>query len=127
MVMAAFGVLEIGENREGYWTGQRFMEQVTKAVQIAEVKYPTSQGYHHNWCFDHICNHTAYAEDALIASKMNKGPRGKTAEDERHSLEQTTTDNQSARRTTKGSGPCSRGERLQHKRNEAGRHASNSS
>ena len=76
MVMAALGVLEIGENREGYWTGQRFMEQVTKAVQIAEVKYPTSQGYHHNWCFDHIYNHTAYAEDALIASKS--GPLAAT-------------------------------------------------
>ena len=53
------------------------MEQVTKAVKIAEVKYPTSQGYHHIWCFDHSCNHTAFAEDALIASKMNKGPGGK--------------------------------------------------
>ena len=74
---SALALLEIGENREGYWTGQRFMEQVTKAVKIAEVKYPTSQGYHHIWCFDHSCNHTAFAEDALIASKMNKGPGGK--------------------------------------------------
>ena len=74
---SALAVLEIGENREGYWTGERFMEQVTKAVKIAEVKYPTSQGYHHIWCFDHSCNHTAFAEDALIASKMNKGPGGK--------------------------------------------------
>jgi hypothetical protein len=74
---SALALLEIGENREGYWTGQRFVEQVTKAVKIAEVKYPTSQGYHHIWCFDHSCNHTAFAEDALIASKMNKGPGGK--------------------------------------------------
>ena len=71
---SALALLEIGENREGYWTGQRFMEQVAKAVKIAEVKYPTSQGYHHIWCFDHSCNHTAFAEDALIASRMNKGP-----------------------------------------------------
>ena len=70
-------LLEIGENREGYWTGELFMEQVTKAVAIAEVKYPPSQGYHHIWCFDHSCNHTAFAGDALIASKMNKGSGGK--------------------------------------------------
>ena len=71
---SALAFLEISKNREGYWTGQRFMEQVAKAVKIAEVKYPTSQGYHHIWCFDHSCNHTAFAEDALIASRMNKGP-----------------------------------------------------
>ena len=52
------------------------MEQMTKAVKIAEVKYPTSQGYHHISCFDHSCNHTAFAEDPLIASKK-KGPVGK--------------------------------------------------
>ena len=68
---SALAVLEIGENREGYWTGERFMEQVTKAVEVAEVKYPTSRGYHYIWCFDHSCNHTAFAEDALITSKMN--------------------------------------------------------
>ena len=50
---------------------------VAKAVKIADVKYPPSQGYHHTWCFDHSCGHTAFAEDALIASKMNKGPGGK--------------------------------------------------
>ena len=70
-------VLEIGEQREGYWNNERFMEQVAKAVKIAEVKYPSSQGYHHIWCFDHSCGHTAFADDALNASKMNKGPGGK--------------------------------------------------
>ena len=70
---SALAFLEIGENCEGYWTGERSMEQVAKAVKMAEVKYPTSQGYHHIWCFGHSCNHTAFAEDA---SKMNKGPGG---------------------------------------------------
>ena len=74
---SALAVLEIGEHREGYWNSDRFMEQVGKAVKIADVKYPPSQGYHHVWCFDHSCGHTAFAEDALIASKMNKGPGGK--------------------------------------------------
>ena len=70
-------LLEIGENREGYWNSDLFMEQIAKAVKIAEVKYPPSQGYHHTWCFDHSCNHTAFADDALLAAKMNKGPGGK--------------------------------------------------
>ena len=74
---SALAVLEIGEHREGYWNSDRFMEQVGKAVKIANLKYPPSQGYHHVWCFDHSCGHTAFAEDALIASKMNKGPGGK--------------------------------------------------
>ena len=37
---SALAFLEIGDNREGYWTGERSMEQVAKAVKIAEVKYP---------------------------------------------------------------------------------------
>ena len=53
------------------------MEQMTKAVKIADIKYPSSQGYHHVWCLDHSCGHTTFAEDALIASKMSKGPGGK--------------------------------------------------
>ena len=74
---SACAILEIGEQREGYWNNDRFMEQMEKAVKIAEVKYPSSQGYHHIWCLDHSCGHTAFAEDALIANKMNKGPGGK--------------------------------------------------
>ena len=70
---SALSILEIGEQWEGYWNSDRFMEQVAKAVKIAEVKYPPSQGYHHVWCLDHSCGHTAFADDALIASKMNKG------------------------------------------------------
>ena len=74
---SALKILKIGEQQEGYWNSERFMKQVAEAVKIAEVKYPPSQGYHHIWCFDHSCGHTAYAENALIASKMNKGPGGK--------------------------------------------------
>ena len=81
------------------------MEQVTKAVKIAEVKYPTSQKYHHIWCFDHSCNHTAFSEYALIASKMNKVSGGKQPK-------WTATNHDSARRTIEGSSPCSGGERL---------------
>ena len=40
---SALAVLEIGEHREGYWNSDRFMEQVGKAVKIADMKYPPSQ------------------------------------------------------------------------------------
>ena len=50
-------ILEIGEHREGYWNNDRFMEQMAKAVKIAETKYPSSQGYSHIWCLDHSCGH----------------------------------------------------------------------
>ena len=50
------------------------MGQMEKAVKIAEVKYSSSQGYRHIWCLDHSCGHTAFADDALIANKMSKGP-----------------------------------------------------
>ena len=38
----ALEILEIGEQREGYWNSDHFMEQVAKAMKIAEVKYPPS-------------------------------------------------------------------------------------
>ena len=74
---SACAILEIGEQREGYWNNDRFMGQMEKAVKIAEVKYPSSQGYRHIWCLDHSCGHTAFGDDALIANKMSKGPGGK--------------------------------------------------
>ena len=74
---SACAILEIGEQREGYLNNDRFMEQMEKAVKIAEVKYPSSQGYHHIWCLDHSCGHTAFADDALNANKMSKGSGGK--------------------------------------------------
>ena len=46
-------------------------------MKIAEVKYPSSQGYNHIWCLDHSCGHTAFADDALNANKMSKGSGGK--------------------------------------------------
>ena len=52
------------------------------------MKYPPSQGYHHVWCFDHNCGHTAFAEDA---SKMNKGPGGKQPDTVWNGLPQTMT------------------------------------
>ena len=39
--------LEYGESKEGYWTRDRFMAQMEKAVRIAEYKYPKTSGWRH--------------------------------------------------------------------------------
>ena len=69
--------LEYGENKEGYWTSEKFMAQIKVAVTIAEVKYPREEGFRIVWIFDHSSCHGAYAEDALNAYKMNVKPGGK--------------------------------------------------
>ena len=69
--------LEYGENKEGYWTSERFMAQIVVVAKIAEIKYPRDQGYRLMWIFDHSSCHGAYAEDALNALKMNMKPGGK--------------------------------------------------
>ena len=37
-------IIEYVENRDGYWTGEKIVSQVKRAVVIAEIKYP-SQSY----------------------------------------------------------------------------------
>ena len=68
--------LEIGENREGYWTRDKFIAQMKCAIKMAEIKYPTSEGWRHVWVFDHSSCHAAMADDALVAGKMNVKPGG---------------------------------------------------
>lgn len=69
--------LEYGEAREGYWTRDRFVAQMERAVQIAEIKYPKSSGWRHVWVFDHSSCHAAMADDALDVNHMNVKPGGK--------------------------------------------------
>ena len=69
--------LEYGENKEGYWNLSRFMAQIQRAVQIAEIKYPKDQGWRHCWIFDNSSCHNAMADDALNVNKMNVNPGGK--------------------------------------------------
>ena len=71
--------IEYGENRDGYWTSERFLEQLKDSVRIVECKYPLEQGYRVTWIFDHSSCHGAYGEDALLASRMNAKPGGKQA------------------------------------------------
>ena len=69
--------IEYGENKDGYWTSERFINQIKSVSQIAEVKYPREKGYKVVFVFDHSSCHGAYAEDALNASRMNAKPGGK--------------------------------------------------
>ena len=65
-------LLEYGAEREGYWTSEKFMLQMKKAVQIAEFKY--NQSTHTIiWLFDQSSCHKAYAPDA---NRMNVNPGG---------------------------------------------------
>ena len=68
-------IIEYGENRDGFWTGEKFLSQVKKALLIAEFKYPREK-YTLLWLFDQSSNHRAKAQDALVAHKMNVRPGG---------------------------------------------------
>ena len=35
-------LLEYGAERDGYWTGVQFMEQMKKACDIADITYPSN-------------------------------------------------------------------------------------
>ena len=68
--------LEYEENREGYWTRDKFIDQMKSAVEMAELKYPKEEGWRHVWVFDHSSCHAAMADDAFDANKMNVNPGG---------------------------------------------------
>lgn len=40
---SARATLEIGQNHDGYWNNEKFMEQMKVAVKVAEAKYPHIQ------------------------------------------------------------------------------------
>ena len=63
--------LEYGENREGYWNSEKFMNQIKMAVKISEIKYPKCDNWRHVWIFDHSSCHAAMPDDALDVSEMN--------------------------------------------------------
>jgi len=41
----------------GYWTSEKFMNQIKEAAIIAEFKYPKEKGYRIAWVFDHSSCH----------------------------------------------------------------------
>ena len=70
-------LLEYGAEKEGYWTGDRFMKQVENAAKIADFKYPKDD-YTIVWLFDQSSCHRKFDEQALLAKKIlvkDEGPR----------------------------------------------------
>ena len=94
-------VFEYGKTCDGYWNNQLFMEQMEVAVKVAEAKYPPC-AFIHVWIFDHSCGHTAFAPDALVATRLNHKPGGKQPA-MRDSVGWQTTEVGTGRRHTKRS------------------------
>ena len=75
--MYARQLFEYGEAKEGYWTSEKFMKQIKRAVEIANYKYPADEGWRVVWIFDHSSCHAAMSDDALDVNRMNVKPGGK--------------------------------------------------
>ncbi|PPQ84825.1 hypothetical protein CVT24_013261, partial [Panaeolus cyanescens] len=68
--------LEYGKNYEGYWTGELFVKQLKEKI-IPEFERLHGPGYQALILVDNSQGHCAYAEDALLVSRMNLKPGGK--------------------------------------------------
>ena len=68
---------EYREAREGYRTGEKFMEQIKGAVQVAEVKYHPEQRWKLVWIFDLTSCHGAMADNALDVNHIECETRRK--------------------------------------------------
>ncbi|CAG8610114.1 10793_t:CDS:2 [Cetraspora pellucida] len=69
-------MMVLDANRDGYWDSKKLLEQVVQAVDIFERTHPKCVSV---FVFDNATSHKAFAEDALVASKMNLGP-GRSAD-----------------------------------------------
>ena len=69
-------IFKFGAQGDGYWNNELFIKQVKTAMKIAEFKYPKAQNTL-VFLFDQSSGHCAYADDALIAHKMNVSNGGK--------------------------------------------------
>ncbi|KIO02026.1 hypothetical protein M404DRAFT_16178 [Pisolithus tinctorius Marx 270] len=63
-----------GKNNDGFWTNEKLVKQVKKAIVIFEYMYPNSVA---EFVFDQSSAHGAFAKDALNAKEMNVRPGGK--------------------------------------------------
>ena len=64
----ARSLLEYGAEKEGYWTSERFMDQIRNAADIADYKYRATHTI--VWLFDQSSCHKKFDELALQASKI---------------------------------------------------------
>ena len=67
----AVAFLEYGNGE--WWESEKMVAHLREVIDLAEEVFPWAQFV---FRFDHSSNHTAMAEDALNAKRMNKGPGG---------------------------------------------------
>ncbi|KAJ8580330.1 hypothetical protein M405DRAFT_890518, partial [Rhizopogon salebrosus TDB-379] len=70
--------IEYGKNYDGYWTGELFVKQLTEKI-IPAFEQAHGPGYQALFMVNNSQGHSAYAEDALLVSRMNVKPGGKQA------------------------------------------------
>jgi len=64
-----------GTNRDGWWKNEDVVKQVKeRAIPIFERTHPGKVAL---FMFDNSCNHNAFADDALVVSRMNMKDGGK--------------------------------------------------
>jgi len=84
-------LLNYGAAGQGYWTGERFLAQLTSAMEITEFKYPNTLV----WLFDQSSCYCAYIENAVNVKCMNIKPGGaqpKMRDTEYNGIPQTLSD-----------------------------------
>lgn len=76
--------------REGYWDNVKMQHHIVEMMDILEYKYPKEAGYAIEFSFDWSTGHSAYAPDALLASKLNLN-FGERADKKKKLVIQSTT------------------------------------
>ncbi|EPS97533.1 hypothetical protein FOMPIDRAFT_1031940 [Fomitopsis schrenkii] len=70
--------MDYGKNYDGYWNGALFVKQLQEKI-IPAFERAHGPGYQALIMVDNSQGHSAYAEDALLASRMNLRSGGKQA------------------------------------------------
>ncbi|KAG1790729.1 uncharacterized protein HD556DRAFT_1446007 [Suillus plorans] len=71
-------LMEYGKNHKGYWNGEMFIKQLNEKI-IPTFENIHRPGYQALFLIDDSQGHSAYAEDALLISRMNINLAGKQA------------------------------------------------
>ncbi|CAM9575691.1 unnamed protein product, partial [Heterosigma akashiwo] len=73
-IFRSYYFFEYGKSREGYWNGDRMVEQLKEMIWVYEYVYPDHKLV---FTFDYSQCHHCLPDDALTTSRMNVHPGGK--------------------------------------------------
>ncbi|CAM9935729.1 unnamed protein product, partial [Heterosigma akashiwo] len=73
-IFRSYYFFEYGKSREGYWNGDRMVEQLKEMIWVHEYVYPDHKLV---FTFDYSQCHHCLPDDALTTSRMNVHPGGK--------------------------------------------------